>query len=218
MTDKVFDKLEVIQTLVSSDEKQGRISRVESYRVRNLYRDGSFSKPYHLDVVSHIGLDAVGVLPYWLNDGEIFVRLLKSFRPAQMFRSVLPEDSPFLVEIIAGVLEDGEHNADGVKIRAVAELLEEAGVSSTVDQMRIMGEAFFSSPGVYTEQLHLTAIEIDPDISGSPTLDGSVMEELIETFDVSLKEARAMCLDGRIRDAKTEIALERFVRLIADKL
>jgi len=70
---------------------------------------------------------------------------------------------------------------------------------------------------LYTEKLWLAAVEIDPSTQVKPLLDGSVMEEMIEAFPIKLEAARDLCLSGDIVDAKTEIALERFARLITNE-
>lgn len=208
-----FLKLDILADDSDPARDSGHISWIQRLKVRNEYEGGSFSRPYHLDIVTHKGVDAVGILPWWRKDGEIQVMLLRSFRPAQMFRPVDPREDPFLVEIIAGVLEEGEHDRKGVRRRAALETLEEAGIRVAEEDLEFLGQPFFSSPGLYTEKLWLCAIEVDPEIEREAILDGSVMEELIETFTLPLSEARSRCLDGGIVDAKTEIALERFARL-----
>lgn len=215
---KKFSDIKVVEKVTNPEFDKGRISWIERYRVKNEYKDGSFSKVYNLDVFSHRGLDAVGVVPYWKEEGEIWVTLLKSFRPALKFRSKTPEDPPFLIEIIAGVLEGGEDGDSGAVKRAKEELHEEAGIIVDEKKIRLMGKPFYCSPGLYTEKLWLACVETDPENRVEPTLDGSVMEELLEAFPVSLKDAREMCFNGDIKDAKTEIALERLYRLLVENV
>jgi len=214
---KKLQNIEVVEKNTNPEFDKGRISWIDRYRVKNQYEDGSFSKVYNLDVFSHKGLDAVGVIPYWKDNGKIMLTLLKSFRPALSFRSQNPETSPFLVEIIAGVLEAGEDGGEGAIIRAKEELHEEAGILVESKNIYLLGKPFYCSPGLYTEKLWICAVEIDPLKKVEPTLDGSVMEELIEAFPVTLAKAREMCLNGEIKDAKTEIALERLYRALSDK-
>jgi 8-oxo-dGTP pyrophosphatase MutT (NUDIX family) len=211
---KRLERIETIAELTDPERDWGGISRIRRFTVCNHYVGGEVSRTYKLDVVDHRGQDAVGVLPYWRRGGETHVMLLKSFRPAQTFRVFGPLTDPMVIEIIAGVLEDGENNEAGVVRRAVAELEEEAGIVAAESDIRLLGKPFFASPGLFTEMLWVAAVEIDPDRLGTPSLDGSVMEELIESFSVPLEKARQMCLDGDICDGKTEIALERFARLI----
>ncbi len=191
------------------EKDSGRISWIQRFRVRNHYESGDASRPYGLDVVSHKNYDAIGVLPYWETDDGVMVMLLKTFRPALHFRELEPEESPFLVEIIAGVLEQGEHTPEGVLHRACEEMKEEAGLLTDERQIRLLGAPFYSSPGVYTEKLWIATAKVDPDRRCEPTLDGSVMEELLEPFSCSLQQAVTMCRRGEIRDAKTEIAIAR---------
>lgn len=214
MTPKRLSRIETLAELTDRNADMGRISRIRRYRLQNHYADGERSREYAIDVIDHRGQDAVGILPYWQEKGETHVLLLKCFRPAQTFRVVNPLSDPMVIEVIAGVLEDGEHDEAGVRRRAVAELAEEAGIIADTADLTLLGKPFLSSPGLFTEMIWLAAIPIDPTRLVSPSLDGSVMEELIEPFPVTLDTARRLCLEGVIMDAKTEIALERFVRLI----
>jgi len=212
---KNLRQIELLESSSDPERDKGKVAWIERLTVRHAYEDGTFSRPYRLDVVSHTGYDAVGVLPYWTENGEPWVMLLMSFRPVLTFREIEPEPAPFMVEMIAGVLEKGEQGDIGVKRRAVEELREEAGLPAEESAVQILGASFYSSPGVYTEKLWVCAVEVDMAQRTTPKLDGSVMEEMIEPFAVALETARRMCWRGEIRDAKTEIALERLARFLS---
>ncbi len=101
-------------------------------------------------------------------------------------------------ELPAGVIEAGEDPLE----TAQRELREEAGLIAA--QWRELG-TMLSSPGFCSEELcvyqagnlsHVGA-DIQPD-------------EQIEVHWHTLEQVRAMAVDGRIRDAKTLVALYRF--------
>ncbi len=212
MSEKTLKKLEILGEHSNPDFDHGKAAWIRKYTVRHEYDNGEFSRPYRLDVVSHVGIDAVGVVPYWRENGETFIALLHSFRPALTLREIEPSESPYLVEIVAGVMEKGEYGPEGVRHRAAEELLEEAGYISEETKIEILGSPFYVSPGVYTEKIWLCAAQVDPGARRSPRLDGSVMEEMISSFSLSLNEALDRSRSGRFADAKTEIALERLAR------
>ncbi len=208
----VLHRIELVEDETNPDRDSGRVAWIRRLKVHNRYGDGNSSRDYRLDVVSHRGIDAVGVIPYWIAEGQTYVFLLRCFRPALAFRPIQPEKTPFLIEVVAGVLEDGEHDIDGVRQRAVAETREEAGFTVNESDIVMLGEPFFSSPGVFTEKLWLCAVPVNPAEREEPTRDGSVMEDLLAPRPMALTEALQQCRQGAIRDAKTEIALERFAR------
>ncbi len=200
-----------IHTLPNPDAKpsRGHVTWIEPRLLQNEYEDESLSRPYHCDAVSHRGVDAIGFLPYWQQqDGQWWVFLVRCFRPAQTARPV-PIDPPFVVEIIAGVMEEGEQGEQGIRRRTVAEALEEGGFVLSEDRVQPLGPSFLTSPGVYTEMIHLTCAEVNMAERTTPTMDGSVMEELQEGLSLSLAEALSWCNRGDIFDAKTELALRR---------
>ena len=217
MTEKKLRLIEILEDRSHPEWDRGKFTRIQRLDIRNVYEDGSVSRPYQLDVASHEGYDAVAVLPYWEEEDGCHVMLLRSFRPALAFRGVQPERKPFLLEAIAGVLEGNEHEPEGVRRRAATEMLEEAGFRQAADDVVILGEPFYVSPGIYTEKIWVCAATVDPGRRETPAHDGSVMEELMTLHPVALEEARRMCRRGEIRDAKTEIALERLARRLTGK-
>ena len=65
------------------------------------------------------------------------------------------------------------------------------------------------SPGVLAEKLHFFVAEVDPSTRGTPTEDGTPVEERAEVRFVTLDHALAACRDGRVADLKTETAIRR---------
>lgn len=133
------------------------------------------------DVVLHPG--AVCILP--VLDGDRVVLLRNR-------RWVVGET---LWEVPAGTLEPPESSLTC----AHRELEEETGYRA--ERMTPRG-FLYASPGVLDEKLHLFVAEgLTP---GPSRLEA---DEQIETVIVPLAESVAMCMDGRIKDAKTVVLL-----------
>ena len=139
------------------------------------------------DVIQHPG--AVVILPVIDHD---HVCLLRNHR------WVVGET---LWEIPAGTLEPGEPIEEAAK----RELQEETGYTAT--KWRSLG-FLFASPGVMDEKLHLFIAEDLTAGANHPEPD-----EDLEPITVKMTDAIAMCLDGRIKDAKTITTLLLWERL-----
>lgn len=101
-----------------------------------------------------------------------------------------------IIELPAGKLSPGE---DPLAC-AQRELREETGIHATRWEELT---AMFSTPGFCSEVLHLyLARDLH---AGTPSLEEG--EESITVFRVPLRDALAMCADGRIRDGKTIVGL-----------
>jgi ADP-ribose pyrophosphatase len=136
-----------------------------------------------LEIVRHPGGAAVVAI-----DAENRICLLRQFRHAA---------GGYIHELPAGKLEPEEPPEITVK----RELAEEAALSAT--HWESLG-AYFSSPGVFTEVIHLyLATELSP-ATGAPEA-GEVFE--IEWWPLELAVSRA--LDGELTDAKTIIGILR---------
>lgn len=134
-----------------------------------------------LEVVHHPG--GAAVLPV-LADGCIV--LLHQFRPVV---------GDWIIELPAGRLEPDEPP----ELCATRELVEEAGFRTA--RLEKLGSTW-STPGFCDEVIHLyVAHDLSP-VPAHPEAD-----EFIEVLMLSLAEALAMVVDGRIRDAKTQLAL-----------
>jgi ADP-ribose pyrophosphatase len=133
------------------------------------------------EVIRHPG--AVAVLPL-LDDGRVC--LVRNRR--------LSVDQE-LIELPAGTLEPGEDP----QATALRELAEETGFQAEVIQQI---HAFFLSPGILDERMHLFVAQgLRP---GKANLQP---DEEIHNLLVPWDEAVQMALDGRIHDAKTLIGL-----------
>lgn len=105
-----------------------------------------------------------------------------------------------LIEIPAGKLEAGEK----LEIAAARELEEETGWQC--DTLELIC-SFYTSPGFADEIVHLFFAEKLE--RGTASLDE---DEFLDAFSLSLQEAKACILDGRIRDAKTITAVYAWER------
>lgn len=141
------------------------------------------------EIIRHPGGAAVVAL-----DAQRRVCLLRQFRPAA---------GDWVWELPAGRLEPDEPPLETAR----RELVEEAGRSAA--RWRPLGE-ILSSPGVFAEVLHLYLAE---DLTEVPTRREEF--EVMEVHWISLGEAVARALDGRIRDAKSVVGLLRANALIS---
>ena len=136
-----------------------------------------------LEIAHHPGGAAIVAV-----DDANRVCLLRQFRHAT---------GRWILELPAGKIDNREPPLEC----AQRELAEEAGVSAA--RWDALG-AFFSSPGVLTEVIHvflareLAATQSQPEA-----------HEVFEVHWVALPEALAMAVDGRIEDGKTLVGLFR---------
>lgn len=138
--------------------------------------------------------DATCVLPYDPDREEVV--LLEQFRAGVIGRS----QSPWLLELVAGMNEDGE-TPEQVARR---EGQEEAGL--TFHQLEKVCD-YLVSPGGSTELIHLYCGHVSTEHAGG--LHGIEAEhEDIRVHVVPLGEAVAMISDGRINNAAAIMALQ----------
>jgi len=140
--------------------------------------------------------DVAAVLPY--DPVSDRVVLIEQFRIGAMN----DEKSPWLVEVIAGMIEPGEEPEAMVH----REAKEEAGlVLGNLLPIR----SYYASPGGSTERVHLYCALTD--LSEAGGLHGLAEEdEDIRVINCSADEAIALLDDGTIRNAISIIALQWF--------
>jgi ADP-ribose pyrophosphatase len=212
------------ELVVLSDEKHGAggFLEVRRIRLRNRRADGSLSPEYISDSIARErGQDAVVVVVYARTARGIEVLVREGLRPALVFgrdpaRAPLPEEAPalLLTELVAGVIETSDHGEDGLRSRAAAEVLEEAGFVVAPSAIELLGPGMYASPGCLVEKNYFACVEVDPKAQRALAGDGSPMEEGARTRWLSLEEALAACASGTIVDQKTELGLRR----VSDRL
>ncbi len=206
---------EVVELLVDGDERVGGggFLEIRRLRLRNRRADGSVSPPYICDSIARpYGQDAVVVAIYCGRD--VLVR--SGLRPALRFgrdpaRAPLPEPPPsaMLTELVAGIIEDGDHGEVGLRTRAAYEVHEEAGYVVDPATIELLGAGAYPSPGSMIEKFYFVAVAVDRAAQVATAGDGSPMEEGATTRWLDLDDAIAACVRGDIVDLKTELGLRR---------
>jgi ADP-ribose pyrophosphatase len=209
--------LEVLEDFSASARCDEGFLHIRRLRVHNRREDGTVSKVYRVDVVDRPKLDAVAVLVHRQVNGRVEVLTRTNLRPAAYFRKdrepTIPDDREYLHldEIVAGVLENEDKGEAGLRHRAAEEVREEAGFAVSAEEIQLLGGAFFVAPGIVSEKIHLAAVEVTGRTQVPPSGDGSPMEEGATVTWWKIEELLAACRDGRVPDAKTEIAIVRFL-------
>lgn len=168
-----------------------RYFRLDEYRLRHERYDGGSN-----EVVREIFErgNAVVVLPYDPVRDEVV--LIEQFRPG----AIHLEDGPWLLELIAGVIEEGE-DPEAVARR---EAEEEAGCTLGALQHT---HRYLVSPGGTTERVDIYAAEVSTEgLGGVHGLDEE--HEDIRVHVVKRDEARNLLERGRIQNAAALIGLQ----------
>ena len=219
--------VEVVEDRTAGSKADEGFLRVRRLVLRNVYADGTRSKPYDCDVVSRTRTDAVAVVLYEVGPGRKkgprSVRVaLKTGLRAPVFlrrraRLVQPDARPYgvIAEIVAGMLEPEDAGEGGVERRAAREAHEEARVRVRPSEVEPLGAEAFPSPGITDEKVHFRAVRAGLSALEPPGGDGSVMEEGGGVWVLPLEEAIEACRTGAIPDMKTEIALLRLADHLA---
>jgi len=193
---------------------------VRRLRLVAIFDGGVRSEPFSYDAADRSRLDAVVVVAHFRGpDGERRILLRSALRPPVALRP--PEACPIpeppwlgnMWEVPAGLVEEDERSAEGLRGCASRELLEETGFRVEAEAIASLGPATFPSAGVIGERHFYFHAEIDPTAGSHPAEDGSVLERAAQVIDLPLTEALAMCRQGLIEDAKSEIALRRLAEL-----
>ena len=147
--------------------------------------------------------DAVGVLPY--NPADDTVVLIEQFRPGAM----RGDESPWMLELIAGVVEEGENDQEVIH----REAMEEAGCE--VSEL-VPIASFIPSAGACSEQVRLFCGRVSrAGIGGIHGLEDEGEDILVHA--VPREEALQMVADDRIPNGHTLIALQ-WLQIHGDKL
>jgi len=190
----------------------GGFLRIRRLRVRLVRDDGTRSAEGLYDFIERpIGRDAVVLVLYRRGGGRTRVLLRDGIRVPLYFGRAGASGPPALhAELVAGIVETGEESEAGLRARAVAEALEEAGLTITPESLVRLGAPTFPTAGMCPEEFHFLAAEIAPDAREEPPAgDGSPFEEGARLRWLDLDHAIAACARGEIPDMKTELGLRR---------
>ena len=166
--------------------------RIDRYRLRHRLFAGGWSEAITREVFErgHV----VGVLPY--DPIEDRVVLIEQFR----IGAYAAEFSPWLIEIVAGVIEAGEEPEEVAR----RETLEETGCSVT-ELMPVT--TYLVGPGGASETVKLFCGRVDA--RGAGGIHGKKEEhEDIRVFSAPFTEAMARLEGGEIKNALSIIALQ----------
>lgn len=214
----VPSSVELVQDLSEIAAPVSGFLRRHRHRVKTVMSDGHRTDTYVVDYADRERhrRDAVAVAVYSRGKNPARTRVL--LRRQVRYAAFLVTGQPVTVELVAGLIESPESPAECT----VRELWEEAGATISVDVVKSLGPPFFPIPGLSTERIVPTMVELAADVleslaSNHAPGDGSPFEEGAENFVVSLEEAFAMMADpigdprdvSFINDAKTELILRR---------
>ena len=214
--------MDVVELVIDRDERvgEGGFLAIRRLHLRNRRADGTLSRPYICDAIARpYGQDAVVVAVYARNPLRVLVR--EGLRPAialgrDAARAPLPEPPPALrlVELVAGIIEEGDRGEAGLRMRAAHEVAEEAGFAVDPARVELLGAGMLPSPGCMVEKFYFAAVEVAPAAQRALEGDGSPMEEGARTRWLALDDALAACVRGDICDLKTELGLRRLRDLL----
>jgi len=179
-------KVEVIERRTLFDD----FFKVEEAKLRYECHDGRMSEPVRR--LNFERSDSAAALV--VNTERRTVYLAEQFRfPA------LDKAGGWLVELVAGMIDDGESPAGCIK----REIQEETGFE--VEAVEPIGE-FFVSPGGTSERVFLFLAEVS-DAARKSQGGGLVSEnENIQVLEWTIDEFLAKAQSGQLKDAKTIIA------------
>jgi len=183
--------------LVSRETLFQRFFRIDRYLLRHRRFDGSMTEMLDREVFERG--HAAGALPYDPRRDQVV--LIRQFRPGAYAAGA---ENPWLTEIVAGIIEDGE-TAENVARR---ETLEETGL--TVTRTRHVVD-YYVSPGGATESVRLYCVEVNA--SEASVVAGCADEgEDIEVLVMTADEAIALLDSNRINNAVSVVALQWLAR------
>ena len=142
--------------------------------------------------------DAVAVLPWHVESDKVI--LIEQFRPG----AIRGDDSPWMLEAVAGVVEAGETDIDV----AHREALEEAGC--TMDALTPIA-SYYPSPGACSEQIRLFVGRVVSAAVGEVKGVDTEHEDIL-VHSLARADAIALLDAGKINNGLTIIALHWLAR------
>ena len=166
--------------------------RVDRLRLRHRLFAGGWSRPIVREVFERG--HAAAILPYDPVRDEVV--LIEQFRVGALTAGA----APWLIEIVAGIIEKQESAEDVVR----REIVEEAGCAAT-DIVRVMD--VFTTPGGSSERIAIFCGRVDAtDVGGIHGLDGE--GEDIRVFTEAPEAALQRVADGTITNIIAVAALQ----------
>lgn len=192
MSPSAFDPHRDVEVLARETVFQGYF-RVDRYTLRHRLFEGGWSRPFQRELFERG--HAAAVLPYDVARDRVL--LIEQFRIGPYAHG----DAPWQIEIVAGILHDGESPAD----LARREAREEAGCDGLSQLLPIC--AYYMSPGAVSE--HMTLFCGLADLDGAGGIHGLPHEdEDIRVHVLPFDEAMAWLAAGRIQNSPAIIALQ----------
>lgn len=217
MVEPKVTEIEVVEDFSATARCDEGFLQLRRLRVRNRRADGSTSAVYRVDVIDRPRLDAVAVLVWRKGEKGTEFLTRQQLRPAAYFRKEKDPTVPdgkshlFCEEIVAGLLEPEDKGEPGLRVRSAAEVREEAGYTVSPEAIELLGAPFFVAPGILSEKIFLAAVEVTGKEAAAPEGDGSPLEDGGSLRWRSASELEQAIASGEIQDAKTELALLRFL-------
>ncbi len=175
--------------------------RMEKYRLKHTLYAGGWSAEISRELF--VRGSCVAVLLYDTHTDQVV--LIEQFRAG----AILQPDRAWLVEIVAGAIEEGE---TAVEV-AYRESMEEAGCE--IQELMVINE-FYTTPGGASERITLFCGKIDStQVGGIHGLDHEDEDILVRAVD--FKDAYVMLENNEIESAIPIIALQ-WLALNKDKL
>ncbi len=189
-----FDKSHVLINSIKT-RYQG-FFKMNEYSLQHTLFSGGQSQTFTREIFERG--DAVVVMPYDVNQDKLL--LIEQFRPG----AIRGNDSPWLLEFIAGMFDENESPIEV----AIREAKEEASIHLTANELQPIMQ-YLSSPGGMSERIHLYLACFD----SAQVNDGAVYGLQEENEDillhlVSRTEALDFLAQGKITNAATIIGLQ----------
>ncbi len=166
--------------------------RVDAYRLRHSLYQGGMGAEINREVLERG--HAILVLPYDPVRDEVV--LIEQFRIGPFARG----DQPWCLEVVAGIIEDGEALEDVVR----REAREEAGIE--LHDITLALECY-TSPGAVSEHISIYCARTDAAAAGG--IHGVAAEgEDIKVIVLSFADVMAALADGRINSAPVIVAVQ----------
>ena len=166
--------------------------RIEKFQLQHELYGGGWTETFQREIFERGS--AVAVIPYDPKRDKVV--LIEQFRSGAIGNM----QQPWMKEIVAGIIEDGESEPDVAR----RETMEEAGCEILALEKI---SQYFVSPGGTTEQCILYYAEIDSEgVGGIFGLDHEFEDILVEAVD--FKQAVAWLDDGTINSAASIIGLQ----------